>query len=327
MKKIILITGATGFIGLELSRHLCQLNYCPHLLVRRPSRAPLLGSLEARVFQGDLESPDSLKRACEGVETVIHLGARAIFEEYDLVKPTIVDGSVNLMQAAIEAGVKHFIYGSSLLVYNSQENPIDGNTPVNPVCGYGEAKLEAEERMTNMAQNSSLGLANIRLPHVYGPGDLMFEQVRNGRVFFPGDGQNVFAHLHVYDAARLLAAVAKQKWVGTLPVADYSDVTWNQYLAEIKKYYPRFNAYSIPQSLAILFTYAIYPFRRMSTKPSVYTPGSVVSWNLNLPVKKGVLWEELNMQPHYSTIHDGIPAVLDDSIPFRWIHPIKDQFG
>ena len=45
-------------------------------------------------------APASLARAIEGIDTVIHLGARAIFEEYELVRPTIVDGSVALMRAA-----------------------------------------------------------------------------------------------------------------------------------------------------------------------------------------------------------------------------------
>jgi len=326
--KKILVTGATGFIGFELSKQLTGKNMKPSLLVRRPLRASLLQSLNpCCIIQGDLASPESLIRACKGINTIVHLGARAVFEEYDLVKHTIVDGSINLMNAAIDAKVKHFIYASSLLVYDSQENPIDQKTPLNPRCGYGVAKVEAEHTLTKMAKASGMKLGIIRFPHVYGARDLMFEQVRKGIVYYPGNGQNVFAHLHVHDAANLLIAAVNQEWVGISPVADELNVSWNEYFGEIKKYYPRIRTYSIPEWLAWLFTWAIYPIRRAKGVPSVYTPGSVISWNLNLPVKNGLLWNELHLRPKYPSISDGIPAVLDDCIPFQWVHPINDCLG
>ena len=79
----VLVTGATGFVGLEVARQLSEKGLVPRLLVRRPLRGTLLASLGAELMQGDLESPQSLARAVQGMDTVIHLGARAIFEEYD----------------------------------------------------------------------------------------------------------------------------------------------------------------------------------------------------------------------------------------------------
>ena len=117
----VLVTGATGFIGFEVARQLAERGFKPRLLVRRPVRAAMLAPLEAELVQGDLESPQSLERAVQGVDTIIHLGARAIFEEYELVRPTIVDGSVALMQASISAGVQRFVYSSSLLVYQESK--------------------------------------------------------------------------------------------------------------------------------------------------------------------------------------------------------------
>ncbi|MEM1283437.1 MAG: NAD(P)-dependent oxidoreductase [Chlamydiota bacterium] len=324
-KNHILVTGATGFVGLEVAKQLSKQGRYPTLLVRRPLRAALLTSLNAKVLQGDLDSADSLRRSCEGVDTVIHLGARAIFEEYDLVKPTIVDGSVRLMEAAIEAGAKRFIYASSMLVYDSQTKPIDQDTPTHPRCGYGEAKVESERILKKMAREAGIKLGVIRLPHVYGARDLMFGDVRKGRVFYPGNGRNIFAHMHIYDAARVLITAAEKGWEGTSVVADYEPVNWIDYLQEIKKYYPRFKTYSVPEWLALGFTWLIYPIRRLSSDPSVYTPGSVISWNLNLPVKRGILWDELGIEPKYPSIYEGIPEVLDSCVPFQWVHSIQDR--
>jgi len=63
-----------------------------------------------------------------GIDTIIPLGAVAAFISYRRVRPSIVDGSRNLMEAARENGVKKFVYGGTLLVYGSRKQPIDQAT-------------------------------------------------------------------------------------------------------------------------------------------------------------------------------------------------------
>lgn len=323
----VLVTGATGFIGYEVARRLSAKGVRPRLLVRRPLRAAMLAPLEAELVQGDLESPESLARAVRDVDTVIHLGARAIFEEYELVRPTIVGGSAALIRACAAAGVRRVVYASSLLVYRSQDAPLDRRTPVGTRHGYGRAKIEAEAVLSEFAGRAGMDLAILRLPHVYGARDLMFAQVRRGRVYFPGNGRNLFAHLHVDDAARLLIAAAEQGWTGISPVADDMPVSWNGFFAEIKKYYPRFRTIGTPTSVAMLGTAMLTPVRRLSRYPSLYTPDAVRGWNLNLTVAQGLVWEDLGLAPDYPSVFQGIPAVIDDCLDFRWIHPVADRVG
>ena len=323
----VLVTGATGFVGLEVARELSEKGLVPRLLVRRPLRGALLASLGAELMQGDLESPESLARAVQGMDTVIHLGARAIFEEYRLVRPTIVDGSVALLRACAAAGVRRFVYASSLLVYQGQEAAVDQRTPAFTRHGYGRAKIEAERALSQIADQTGIDLAVLRLPHVYGVRDLMFAQVRQGRVFFPGNGRNLFAHMHVDDAARLLIAAAETGWTGISPVADDLPVNWNDFFAEIKKYYPRFRSIGTPESLALLGTSMLTPIRRLSRYPSLYTPDAVRGWNVNLTVKRRLVWDDLGMAPKYPSVYQGIPAVIDDCIEFHWVHPVADRVG
>lgn len=325
--KRILVTGATGFIGYEVVRQLSDSGNPPRCLVRRPLRGALLGPLNAELIQGDLERPESLARTVADVDTIIHLGARAVFEEYDLVRPTIVDGSLALMQAAAAAGVKKFVYSSSLLVYRSQTSQIDETTSADATMGYGRAKIEAEQKLRALAAETGMAFASIRLPHVYGARDLMFEQVRRGRVYFPGSGDNVFSHIHVEDTAALLIAVAQNDWTGISAVADQLPASWNDFFAEIKKYYPRFREFGVPEWVALIGTHLISPLRRLRKFPSVYTPQAVQGWNLNLAVKPGLLLEDIGLQLRHPTIHTGIPAALDECIAFRWIHPLADKQG
>jgi nucleoside-diphosphate-sugar epimerase len=281
--------------------------------------------LEAELVQGDLLEPQSLKRAVTGIDTIIHLGAVAAFVSYRLVRPSIVDGSRNLMEAAREVGVKKFVYGGTLLVYNSQKEPIDQTTPASPVLGYGRAKLEAEQVMAAMAGESGMRFASLRLPHVYGARSLFFEEARKGRILFPGRGDNLYAHLNVADASRALIRAAEIGLGGVRVVADDMPCTWNQLFYAARTFYPRLKITHLPKALALLGTGLMDLLHLAGSSPNLYSVGAVRSWNLNLPVEAGTLSKLLGIEPLYPTIQDGIPAVLDESISFCWRHSMKDH--
>ena len=97
------------------------------------------------------------------------------------------------------------------------------------MSGYGRAKLEAELRLEEMAAKAGIRFVSLRLPHVYGAHSLLFDQVRHGKVFFPGKGNNPFAHMHVIDAARALIHAAESGQPGLWVVADELSCTWNEY--------------------------------------------------------------------------------------------------
>jgi len=324
MEKV-LVTGATGFIGYEVARQLAEKGFKPRLLVRRPFRGMILKALDAELVQGDLLEAQGLRRAVAGIDTIIHLGAVAAFISYRRVRPSIVDGSRNLMEAARENGVKKFVYGGTLLVYGSRKQPIDQATAASPVLGYGRAKLEAEQMMAAMAGDSGIRFASLRLPHTYGARSLFFEEARRGRIFFPGHGDNHYAHLNVADAAQALIRAAETGARGVMVVADNLPCTWNQLFHATQTYYPRLKITHIPKPLALLGTGLLDLVHMASSSPSLYSVGAVRSWNLNLPVETGTLSKLLAIEPLYPTIHDGIPAVLDESIAFCWRHSMKDH--
>ena len=86
-----LVTGATGFIGYEVARQLAAAGTPSRFMVSRPERGRLLSGLDAELVQGDLTRPASLARAVAGMDTVIHLGARATFEDISALRPSIVE--------------------------------------------------------------------------------------------------------------------------------------------------------------------------------------------------------------------------------------------
>jgi uncharacterized protein YbjT (DUF2867 family) len=106
---VILLTGATGFVGGHVLRALQASGRVVRYLVRNPSKAGLDGD----VVQGDMTDAASLKRAVEGVETVVHLVAirQGSDEKFERI---MAQGTRDLLSAAKEAGVGRFVHMSAL---------------------------------------------------------------------------------------------------------------------------------------------------------------------------------------------------------------------
>lgn len=323
----VLVTGATGFIGIEVARILDEEGLRPRLLVRRMHRGALVSRLDAEPMLGDLQSPESLARAVRDVDTVIHLGARASFEAYGQLKPSIVEGSRNLARAAADAGAECFVYASSMLVYGSRPEGalVDADTPPAPGTDYGRAKLEAENLLSETAGEAGMSFCALRLPHVYGATDAVFSRIRSGTLLVPGMGSNKYCHMHVRDAARALVEAARKRLRLSSPVADDLPADWNEFFGLIKRHYPRLRMVRVPGRMALAGAYALHGWFRFQGRQTLETPDGVRGWNLNIPVKKGLVWKDIGARPEYPTIYDGVPEVLDDCVAYRWIHPVYDR--
>ncbi len=326
MSGKVLITGATGFIGYAVARALVRRGDKPRCMVRRMRRGLVLSGLDVEMVVADLESPESLPHAVEGVETVYHFGARATFEPYEVLKPSLVDGSRALMEAAAKAGAKRFVFASSLLVYGNTTTPIGRSTPPAPFVEYGKAKVEAERRMAEAAKANGVSFAAVRLPHVYGPNDLVFSDIAlKDRVLNPGSGDKLYGHLHVEDAARALIACGDQGFDGALPVADDHNASWQEFFDVVQRHYPRLRVVNIPPWFAKCGAAMLKPYQYFVNRPTLYTADAVRSWDASLPVEPRVLWQELGMEPLYPSIYEGVPAVLDACVSHWWRPPQRDH--
>jgi len=306
----LLVTGASGFIGYEVARQLSFSGHRPRLMIRQPGDDCEICHFDADFVRADLRHPASLKAAVAGVDGIIHLAARATFESYETLKPSILDGSVALMAAGIDAGIRSFVYSSSLLVYGDSTAPVDAATPVMPALDYGRIKVETEKQLSQMAKSAGIAFAALRLPHVYGARDLYFRQLHAGQLILPGLGHNVYTHLHVADAAAAIVACAEQAYTGILPMGDRSPATWAAFLARARQYYPRARVICLPRWLALLATALLTPFRRIRPHTGLETPGAVRTYNFNLRVDPNLLWPDIGLTPRYPTIQDGIPAAV-----------------
>lgn len=318
----VLVTGATGFIGYEVARQLAGSGHDVRLLVRRPTRAPLVATFGHELVSGDLGAPASIERAVTGMDAVIHLAGRATFEPYEHIAETLVDGTAALAEAAARSGVEHFVFGSSAFVYDS--GVIDSTTATDPILDYGRAKVDAETRLDEIAGRTGMRVGSLRLPHVYGAQSLLFGYVRRRLIPFPGDGTNRFAQLHVRDAAAALIAATEQRWVGSQPISDLETPTWNEFFEVLGEYAPRVRVARLPRRLATLGAGALGAVLSR-VGPTMVARDTIRGWNLDIDIDPTTIWRDLGIEPAHASVATGIPATLDDVVAFRWRHPVDDR--
>lgn len=320
-QRPILVTGSTGFIGLEVCRLLSSAGIPTRAMFRRRHRAALLAPLDVDPVCANLTEPDSLRRAAEGCRAVIHLAGRATFEPYDRLAPTLVHGTESLVTAATSAGVNQFVFGSSTFVHGPEDGTtVSGKSTTNPLLDYGRAKIDAEAILTDATIDSIA----VRLPHVYGWNDLLFGVLRSGYLPFPADLDARFPHLHVTDAARALIAAVDVAIGDPVDVADDLSTTWRHFFEVINTYLPTARIIPLPAAPVRIGLQLIekLPVR----KPSMLASDTIRGWNQNLVIDPGSL-EALGLTPQFATIETGIPDVLDSALPYRWRHPVFDRRG
>ena len=318
----VLVTGATGFIGSEVTRQLVAAGHRPRVMVHRPTRAPILDGLDVEAVHGDLTVPDTLFDAVEGCDAVIHLGGRAVFEPAHRLEPTFVHGTRALADAAEVAGVRRFVFGSSLLVHGPSSDAVTADTEPAPVIDYGRVKLRMEQEL---AERRGLSVASIRLPHVYGAGDQLFTNVRRGIMAVPGRSSPPFSHLHVHDAARVLIAAALGTWEGARGIGDRDPAGWDRFLGELQRLLPRLVIIRLPAPLALAGTSLMRVVRSRLETPDIFTPDAVRAWNMALWVDPRLLWAELGLEPEIPDYRVGLKRSLDDAVDHVWRHSVADR--
>ncbi len=174
--KSIAITGASGFVGVYLSRYLRELGYHVTCFTRSGS----MQTENCQEFQvGPLENckPKDLAQKLKGIDTVVHLAGRAhvMSEEgntYHEYKKANVDATTILALACQTAGIKNLIYFSSIKV-NGEEthgHPFTELDPPSPRDDYGKSKLQAEEVLSHWSEKTQASVQVIRPPLIYGAG-------------------------------------------------------------------------------------------------------------------------------------------------------------
>ena len=252
----VLVTGASGFIGGKLARRLVEEGADTLCLYRRKSPPHALTVLEeqkAKLIRMDI-SPEirmgqanklgsncnvDLLPVLEGVDTVYHLaslasdwGQRQVFERIN------VQGTMNLLDAAEAAGIRRFVYISSLAVhgFGPHRNSTEEGPYYPPTHVYQSTKKKAEE-LAIARNRPGFEVCVIRPGNVYGPDDTttlfpIFEAIEKGIMGTVNKGRALTSPVYIDDLVNvILAAGTSSAMPGqTVNITSGEDITWRQFV-------------------------------------------------------------------------------------------------
>jgi nucleoside-diphosphate-sugar epimerase len=176
---VILITGATGFVGKALLQRLLADDESRRLVVAVRRGGQRWPEQVQPIVTGDLNPSTDWSIALEGVAVVVHSSARVHVMNDTAADPLAafravnVDGTLNFARQAAAAGVKRFVFISSIKVNGESTQPrqafAETDAPA-PQDAYGQSKHEAEQGLRQLAADTGMEVVIIRPPLVYGPG-------------------------------------------------------------------------------------------------------------------------------------------------------------
>jgi dihydroflavonol-4-reductase len=239
-----LVTGATGFVGSAVVRALLARGHPVRVLARPNSDRRNLAGLAVEIAEGAMEDPRSLARAVAGCRYVYHVAA-----DYRIWVPdpapmfcANVDGTRDLLTAALEAGAERVVYTSSVATLGlvaggsaDEETPSRLDDMIGP---YKRSKFAAEEVARGFARERGLSVVIVNPSTPVGPGDikptptgrLIVEAARGKMPAFVDTGLNI---VHVDDVAEGHLAAAEKGRIGERYILGGENMTLAEILAGV----------------------------------------------------------------------------------------------
>jgi nucleoside-diphosphate-sugar epimerase len=232
----VLVTGSTGFVGRELCRKLAAVGFIVRGVVRAEGSAPA-ACAEAVVVR-NVDGTTSWSAALEGVEFVVHLAAKAHLTRQSSRSAEYIEvnanGTQSLAVAAAAAGIRRFIYLSSVKVNGSSttDRPFRMDDETHPDGPYGHSKWLGEKYLAEASVRSRMEPVILRPPLVYGPGVkanflALLKWVDGGRPLPFGAVRNRRSLVSIWNLTDLILTILRHPGsaAGTWMVSDGEDLS------------------------------------------------------------------------------------------------------
>jgi nucleoside-diphosphate-sugar epimerase len=320
--KSVLITGATGFIANHLIPLLIKQDWLIKTVIRSESH-----QLPARVNPvnvGSIDGTTDWRNILQGINTVIHLAARAHILQEQAFNPEAeffkvnTEGTANLVKQSIEAGVKHFVFISSIGAMATISNqPLTENSPCQPDTPYGRSKLQAEQALINLASQSSMTWTILRPTLVYGsgnPGNMerLIKLINRGLPLPFGLVNNRRSFVYVGNLVDAIATTLTHPKATNqiFLVSDGQDLSTPELIRKIAYHMRRpCNLLPVPPSLLKLVGYLGDTIQNLSQKPISLNTSTIDRLLGSLFIDSSHIQTTLNWQPPFS-IDQGLEQTL-----------------
>jgi nucleoside-diphosphate-sugar epimerase/SAM-dependent methyltransferase len=330
----VLITGGTGFIGSRLALKCQELKYEVKVLGLEQTTAETQNAVELKqkgikVEPVSMLNREELERHLKDIDVVYHLAAAQ--HEMNVQDKHFwdvnVEGTRNVLDASVNAGIKRFVHGSTIGVYGIVSGLIDEKTPCNPENIYGVTKFEGDKLA--LSYNEKLPIVVIRIPEVYGPGDRrllkLFKVIKNNTFFMIGNGENLHHLVYVDDLIEsFFLASEKDEAVGQVfLVAGEKALSTNEIVKVIaEKLGSKGARFRVPfLSSYILATTMEFALRPLGIQPPLHRRRmDFFKKSFELSWMKAA--EKLNYQPKVS-FEEGVARTVNWYIKTGLLQPIN----
>lgn len=230
-----LITGVAGFLGSNLANYLVREGHQVRGLDDLSAGDPRTLSPEVLFTRGDVNDRPKLWTLLQDVDCVYHLAARVSVPESVLYpreyNSTNVGGTVSLMEAMRDVGVRRVVFISSGAVYGDQsEQPLTEDARPFPSSPYAVSKLAAEFYVHTIGGLWGIETVSLRVFNAYGPGqrlppahppvipNFLRQAVRGGTLILHGDGNQTRDYIYVDDVVNAMIAAATAPNINNLVI-------------------------------------------------------------------------------------------------------------
>jgi UDP-glucose 4-epimerase len=220
-----LITGAAGFLGSSLANHLAREGHQVRALDDLSTGDPQALAPDVHFTRGDVSDRPKLWTLLQEVDVVYHLAARVSVPESVLYprdyNSVNVGGTVALMEAMRDVGVRRVVLASSGAVYGDQgEQPLAETATPDPRSPYAVSKLAAEFYVRTIGMLWGIETVSLRIFNAYGPGQhlpashppvvpyFLRQAIRSGTLVIHGDGSQTRDYLFVDDVVSAMVAAS-----------------------------------------------------------------------------------------------------------------------
>ena len=306
----LLVTGANGFIGKSLIHALKERK----IHVVGATRQLLSSKTEGLFSVPDFAAKDVWSGFLKDCDVIIHLAARAhktnekpddSLEEY---MEANVKGTLNLAEEAIRAGVKRFVYVSSIGVHgeNTFSEPLTESSPISPKSNYTKSKWLAEQGLIQLCSNSCIELVILRPPLVFGPENPgnMLKLINLVNICIPLPLKSIknsrsLIYLGNLIDALILCAIHPRASNQTYLVSDGEDISTTQLLRKIAK---------LLNKRSILFPFPLFIMRFLTKL--IKKSNTLDKLTQSLVIDSSKIRQDLDWKPPF-TIDQGLKETAD----------------
>ena len=317
------VSGATGYIGIQLVKRLAGTGDTVHALYRSEAKADPIRISGVTLFKGDILDESSLINAMEGCETGYHTAAFSGVWSRDpgLIYRLNIDGALHVINAARKCSLKRLVITSTAGILGPSDSVAVDETTPDPdsfFTPYEKSKYLMEKELSAL-KNSTPEIVIVNPTRVYGPGILsesngltkMIKQYMEGRWrFIPGDGRSSANYVFIEDVVTGHLLAMEKGNPGERYVLGGDHISYTQLFQHIKEASGvHKKLYKVPLWIMLATAEGMKVLSRISHRPPLIVPGLVRKFNHNWIVSSEKAVRELGYTP--ISVEEGIKQTVE----------------